>query len=120
MKKGICVLLVMVSVCFLCNVAWAFGARMAGPHMLTCDPTPEQIAGMYVYWRLQGGTWSDANRVQTGDISKTPIDILSFLKVNGKYELVASYFTAAGDESDLSNIVPFERAIPGAPRIYVQ
>jgi hypothetical protein len=95
--------------------ARALGPKVVDAHMLTCDATTETVSGMYVYWRPAGGAFSDAKRMQTGDISKTPLDILTFITANGSYEIAASYYTTSGNESSLSNIVPFVLALPMAP-----
>lgn len=92
------------------QTAHALGPIMVSAHKVTCDPAPTgtTVAGNYIYYSTTT-TFTDAQRVQVPDISKTPYDLLVMLagKANGTYNIAATWYDASGNESGLSNIIPF-------------
>lgn len=105
--------------------AFAIGPIMVAAHKVTCTATTQTIAKTNIYWSLAGTggsctspTWSGTNEVSVSyDIGVTPYDLLtiSALVNQTNYCIAASYSDAAGDESGMSNIVPFVVSIPSAP-----
>lgn len=62
-----------------------------------------------------GGVFDDGHRAQTANINVTPYDLLLLITANGNYRISASFYNASGDESGLSNVIPFSITIPGSP-----
>jgi len=101
--------------------AFALGPRMVDPHTAAWDPNTEtDLAGYYIYYRAVTNPvtpWSDTRRSASVAPSATPrYDLLQLITQNGQYEIMATAFDNAGNESGPSNIVPFVVDLPGAPK----
>lgn len=118
--KTILVILCFLAVLCLPVSSYAMGPLMVDAHFAVWNPNSEtDLAGYYVYWRVQAtpvNPWVNTQRSAAIAPSPTPrYDLLTLNLANGKYELCATAFDTAGNESGPSNIVPFVVDLPGAP-----
>ncbi len=110
------ILAIIIGILLLASSAFAVGPYMKDPHTAAWDPNPESdLSGYYLYWRPTGGTWDNARRAQVAISPAPTFNLLTVINVNGNYEIAVSAFNAAGNESGMSNIVPFVVNLPSAP-----
>ena len=120
MRKKVLWALLALVVLLLVWAACVFAMPLAlkTPHTVICDKTTQTgVATTFIYWMPTGGTWSDTNRVAiTGDLGATAgYDLTKSITVNGTYSVGATYADANGDESAMSNVIPFVLSVPGSP-----
>jgi hypothetical protein len=121
MKKKLTIgALVLFLVCVAIGMqeAGAVGPLMIDKHTAAWDANTEtDLNGYYVYWRAPAGTWDNARRSARVPVSLTPTyDLLQLNLPNGNYEIAVSALDNAGNESGMSNIVPFVVDLPAAPK----
>jgi hypothetical protein len=114
-------LLLSVLMLFLISVlapsAFALGPKIVGASKAVWDPNTEtNLSGYYFYWRTVGGAFADTSRISVGVSVAPEVDLTKILwPANGKYEIAVTAYDTAGNESGLSNIVPFDVSLPAAP-----
>lgn len=119
MKRFLSIVLA-VTIILISTSCFAVGLKVNTPHNATCDPLDTQATGAYIYWRTVGGQFTDANRIDAGRLDQADYDLLNVIKVSGNYEIAASAYDGAGNESALSNIVPFTVKILKNPNANVR
>jgi len=83
--------------------------------------TETDLAGYNLYWRIPSGSFSDSNRVQvlpTDKVGTHPAPSFNLAGLNlapGNYFIAVSAYDTAGNESGLSDDVPFDASVPSAP-----
>jgi hypothetical protein len=123
MKRiGVFILVLLMLVVFFVPQTFAVGPLMVEAHTATWDANTEpDLAGYYLYWRpvtTPVTAWNNTQRVQIvsgPNIVKT-YDLTLSIIINGAYQICVTAYDTAGNESGLSNIVPFPLDLPGAPR----
>jgi len=63
------------------------------------------LAGYYLYWRDPGGAFIDADKVDCGTATN---QLLTGIVPN-KTELALTAYDSSGNESEFSNVVPFDQ-----------
>jgi hypothetical protein len=115
-------LLVSILMLFLTSIlapaAFALGPKIVGASKAVWDPNAEtNLSGYYFYWRAVGGAFSDTSRISVGVSAAPEVDLTKILwPANGKYEIAVTAYDTAGNESGLSNIVPFDWSLPASPK----
>jgi len=116
--KHIFLILSLVFILFVPLSVYAVGPIMIDKHIAVWDANTESdLNGYYVYWRAPTGTWDNARRSAKVPVGPIPTyDLLQLNLPNGNYEVAVSAIDNAGNESGMSNIVPFPVDLPVAPK----
>jgi len=69
------------------------------------DNTEADKAGYFIYWRTPGDSFVEANKVDCGD---TTTQLLTGIVPN-KTELALTCYDTSGNESDFSEVIPFDK-----------
>jgi hypothetical protein len=123
MKRILLVLFILACICYgpISYAQAGPGPVMISAHTATWDREVDaQVTGYYIYWRTQGATaWVSTQKstmISQPAVGVVPTyNLLTLNLPNGNYEIAATARDAAGDESGVSNIVPFVVYIPAAP-----
>lgn len=122
MKKALKVSLAVVVFILMAMVqAYALGPKIETRYAVWDQNAEADLAGYYLYWRVQGGQFSDTNRVvvlKTATAGGKPapsFDLMSLNLSSGMYDIAVAAFDTASNESGLSNIVPFDGSYPANP-----
>ena len=118
--KKLSIIMVLVLLVLSIDVA-AIGPKIDKSIAIWNQNTETDLAGYNLYWRIPSGSFSDSNRVQvlpTDKVGTHPAPSFNLAGLNlapGNYFIAVSAYDTAGNESGLSDDVPFDASVPSAP-----
>lgn len=122
MKKWLVIFFVLFLLILLTAPAFALGPKIDKRFALWDQNIETDLAGYYLYWRTQGGSFSDAQRIvvlptaTAGGKPAPSYDLMGLNFPSGMYDVAVSAYDTSGNESGLSNIVPFDGSFPVNPK----